>query len=109
VKVLTIIEQDRPALLAEITAALEQAHIEIQDFNAQVIGGTAAISFHVRPYLAAFRLLSAAGYRVISHEHLLVGWPNILRAGRTVTALALAQWMCGVCTYQRTNQPNRCA
>lgn len=71
-KVLTIIEQDRPALLAEITAALEQAHIEIQDFNAQVIGGTAAISFHVKPYLAAFRLLSAAGYRVISHEHLLV-------------------------------------
>jgi len=76
VKVLTIIEQDRPGLLAEITAVLEQAQIEILDFSAQVIGGTAAISFQVKHYLVAFRLLSGAGYRVISHEHLLVRLGN---------------------------------
>lgn len=75
-KVLTIIERDHPALLAEITSVLEQAHIEILDFNAQVIGDTAAISLQVKPYLAAFRLLSGAGYRVISHEHLLVRLAN---------------------------------
>jgi len=82
VKVLTIIEQDRPGLLAEITAVLEQAQIEILDFSAQVIGDTAAIGFQVTHYLAAFRLLSGAGYRVISHEHLLV------RLGKHPGALA---------------------
>ena len=71
-KVLTIIEQDHPGLLAEITAVLEQAHMDIIDFSAQAVGGTAVFSVQVEPYLAAFRLLSAAGYRVISHEHLLV-------------------------------------
>jgi len=72
VKMLTIIRPDHPGLLAEITAVLEQAHIDILDFSAQAIGGTAVISFYVEPYRSAFRLLSDAGYRVVSHEHLLV-------------------------------------
>lgn len=71
-KVLTIIGQDHPGLLAEITAVLEQARIDILDFSAQAFGGTAVISFQIEPYRVAFRLLSDAGFRVISHEHLLV-------------------------------------
>lgn len=71
-KVLTVIDQDHPGLLAEVTAVLEQARIDILDFSAQAFGGTAVISFQVEPYRVAFRLLSDAGFRVISHEHLLV-------------------------------------
>jgi hypothetical protein len=76
VKVLSIIKPDHPGLLAEITAVLQQAHIDILDFSAQAVGGTAVISFRVEPYRVAFRLLSDAGYRVVSHEHLLVKLDN---------------------------------
>lgn len=71
-KVLTIIQENHPGLLAEVTTALERAKIEILDFSGQVVGETAVISLQVQPYRVAFRLLSDAGYRVISHEHLLV-------------------------------------
>jgi len=71
-KVLNIIQENHPGLLAEVTAVLEEAKIEILDFSGQVVGETAVISLQVKPYRAAFRLLSDAGYRVISHQHLLV-------------------------------------
>lgn len=71
-KVLTIIQENHPGLLAEVTSVLERASIEILDFSGQVVGDTAVISLQLQPYRAAFRLLSNAGYRVISHEHLLV-------------------------------------
>jgi hypothetical protein len=72
VKMLTIIQQDQPGLLADITTTLELAQIDLLDFSGQAIGGTAVISLHVEPYRAAFRTLSDAGYRVISHQHLLL-------------------------------------
>ena len=71
-KVLTVIQKNHAGLLAEVTSVLEQAKIEILDFTGQVVGDTAVISLQLRPYQAAFRLLSNAGYRVISHDHLLV-------------------------------------
>ena len=71
-KVLTIIQENHPGLLAEVTSVLERAKIEILDFSGQVVGDTAVISLQLRPYRTAFRLLSNAGYRVISHENLLV-------------------------------------
>jgi hypothetical protein len=71
-KTLTVIQKNHAGLLAEVTAVLEQAKIEILDFAGQVVGDTAVISLQLRPYQAAFRLLSNAGYRVISHNHLLV-------------------------------------
>jgi len=71
-KVLTVIEKNHAGLLAEVTTVLEQAKIDILDFSGQVVGDTAVISLQLRPYQAAFRLLSNAGYRVISHDHLLV-------------------------------------
>jgi len=72
VKMLTIIQPDHPGLLAEITAVLEEAEIAILDFSGQAFGDTAVISILAKPYQTAFRLLSDAGYRVVSHEHLLV-------------------------------------
>jgi len=72
VKVLTVIEQNHPGLLAEVTSVLERARVDILDFSGQVVGDTAVISLQLRPYQAAFRVLSDAGYRVVSHDHLLV-------------------------------------
>jgi len=72
VKILTIIGEDHPGLLAEVTSTLERAEIDITDFSGQAVGGTAVISIRAEPYRRAFRVLTDAGFRVISHEHLLV-------------------------------------
>ena len=71
-KALTIIREDHPGLLAEVTTLLEQEGIDVIDFAAQAVGNTAVISLTVGPYLETFRLLSDAGYRVVANDHLLV-------------------------------------
>jgi hypothetical protein len=71
-KVLTIIEEDQPGLLAEIATLLEQEDIPIQDFTGTSVGDTAVLTLTVGPYRRAFQLLSNAGYRVVASEHLLV-------------------------------------
>ena len=71
-KVLTIIENDHPGLLAEIATLLEQEDIPIQDFTGTSVGETAVLTLTVGPYRRAFQLLSNAGYRVVASEHLLV-------------------------------------
>jgi len=71
-KVLTIIEENHPGLLAELTSLLEVDGISVQDFTGSTIGNTAVITLTVGPYKRAFALLSNAGYRVVASEHLLV-------------------------------------
>jgi hypothetical protein len=71
-KTLTIIQQNHPGLLAEITTLMEQAKIPLSDFSGQVVGDTAVISLTVKPFVEAFRLLSEAGYRVVTSDHLLI-------------------------------------
>jgi len=72
VKVLNIIQEDHPGLLAEVTTVLEAEDITVQDFAGLSVGKTAVISLTVERDKEAFRLLSDAGYRVIASEHLLV-------------------------------------
>ncbi|MBT8060647.1 MAG: hypothetical protein KJO33_13685 [Gammaproteobacteria bacterium] len=71
-KGLTIVQEDHPGLLAEITTLLEQRGIAVKDFAGISLGSTAVISLTVDRYKEVFRLLSDAGYRVIASEHLLV-------------------------------------
>ncbi len=71
-KVLTIIQENRPGLLAEVTALLDREGIAVQDFTGSALGATAVLTLTVGPYKSAFRLLSDAGYRVVASEHLLV-------------------------------------
>jgi hypothetical protein len=71
-KVLTIIQEDHPGLLAEVTALLARESIAVQDFTGTSVGDTAVLTLTVGPYRRAFRLLSKAGYRVVASEHLLV-------------------------------------
>jgi hypothetical protein len=72
VRVLNIIQEDHPGLLAEVTTLLEQEGIPLQDFTGYSVGNTAVISLTVIRDLDAFRLLSDAGYRVYASQHLLV-------------------------------------
>ena len=71
-KVLTIVQENHPGLLAEVTTLLEREGIGVQDFTGSVLGETAVLTLTVGPYKRAFRLLSDAGYRVVASEHLLV-------------------------------------
>lgn len=71
-KVLTIVQEDHPGLLAEVTTLLEQAGIGVDDFTGTSLGNTAVLTLTVKPYLRAFQLLSNAGYKVVASEHLLV-------------------------------------
>ena len=71
-KVLNIIQEDHPGLLAEVTTVLEAEGITVQDFAGLSVGKTAVISLTIERDQEAFRLLSDAGYRVIASEHLLV-------------------------------------
>ena len=71
-KTLTVIREDHPGLLAEVSTLLAKEGIEVIDFNAQALGNTALISLTIAPYQETFRLLSDAGYKVVANEHLLV-------------------------------------
>lgn len=81
-KVLTIVHEDHPGLLAEVATLLEKENIGIEDFTGTSVGDTAVLTLTVQPYRRAFRLLSKAGYRVVASEHLL------LRLARRPGALA---------------------
>ena len=71
-KVLTIVQENHPGLLAEVTTLLDREGIAVQDFTGSTLGDTAVLTLTVGPYKRAFRLLSDAGYRVVASEHLLV-------------------------------------
>jgi hypothetical protein len=71
-KVLTIVQEDHPGLLAEVTTLLEREGICVDDFTGTSLGSTALLTLTVKPYRRAFRLLSNAGYKVVASEHLLV-------------------------------------
>ena len=71
-KTLTIIQKNHPGLLAEVATVLEEAKIPLEDFSGQVVGETAVISFTVKLFEEAFRLLSDKGYRIVTSDHLLV-------------------------------------
>lgn len=71
-KGLTIVQEDHPGLLAEVTTLLEQEGIAVHDFAGISLGNTAVISLTVDRSEEVFRMLTDAGYRVIASDHLLV-------------------------------------
>jgi hypothetical protein len=75
-KQLTIITEDRPGLLSEITSVLADAGINIQDVDAEAAGPTSAISIAVDRYDEAVRLLSARGWKVFAENTLVIEVPD---------------------------------
>jgi hypothetical protein len=71
-KLLTIIEDDRPALLAEITSLLERADISLRDIDGERNSGQAVITLRAEPYELCHKILTEAGYKVFTSDHLLV-------------------------------------
>lgn len=70
--VLTILERDRPGLLAEITTLLERADVDVRDISGTTKGRYAVINLYARPARRAHRVLADAGHAVFTADHLLV-------------------------------------
>jgi hypothetical protein len=69
---LTIIEPNRPALLAEITTVLEQAGVNVGSIDADAAGERAIIRLCAEPLDRCRETLLEAGFEVLSADHLLV-------------------------------------
>lgn len=70
--VLTILERDRPGLLAEITTLLENAGVDVLDISGTSKGTYAVINLYARPARRGHRVLTDAGHTVFTAEHQLV-------------------------------------
>ena len=75
-KFMTIVQEARPGLLADITALLATNGIDVEDIDGQLVSGSAVISFSVGPYQQCFGLLVDAGFRVVASGLLLVRLPD---------------------------------
>jgi hypothetical protein len=71
-KSMTIIQETRPGLLAEITTLLEQEGVNMQTIDGDTVGSSAVISIMAEPYDKCFNALAEAGFKVFSHEQILV-------------------------------------
>lgn len=72
-KSLTIVQETRPGLLAEITTVLERAGVNVNTIDGDTIGSSAVISIMAEPYEVCFNTLTEAGFKVFPHEQILVG------------------------------------
>lgn len=71
-RTLTVIGEDRPGLLTEITELLANHQIDLRDFSADSVGSTVVFKLIPDPYEQAFKLLDSAGYQLITNRNLLV-------------------------------------
>ncbi len=71
-KSMTIIQETRPGLLAEITTLLEREGVNMQTIDGDTIGSSAVISIMAEPYDKCFNALAEAGFKVFSHEQILI-------------------------------------
>jgi len=72
-KSLTILQETRPGLLAEITTLLEGQGINLGTIEGDTVGSVAVISLTSERYEDCFEALSKAGFKVFAHEQILVG------------------------------------
>jgi len=71
-KSLTIIQESRGGLLAEITTLLEKHGIDLRSIDGNTVGTLAVISLVAEPYRKSFDLLADSGFQVFANEQLLV-------------------------------------
>lgn len=71
-KILTIVEQNRPGLLAEVATRLEQLGVNVLNINVEASGDQAVITLQAEPYERCHALMVDAGYQVFTSNHLLV-------------------------------------
>ena len=71
-KSLTIIQDSRPGLLAEITTLMEGQCIDVRNVDGYTVGSVAVINLTAVPYQMCFSSLTEAGFKVFVSEHLLI-------------------------------------
>lgn len=71
-RTLTVIAEDRPGLLTEITELLDENQVTLHDFSGDIVGASAVFKFVPNQYETAYKVLHEAGYQVIAHRNLLV-------------------------------------
>ncbi len=71
-KGLTIIQETRPGLLAEITTLLEGQGIDVRNVDGSTVGSVAVINLIAEPYRTCFSLLTEAGFKVFVSKHVLI-------------------------------------
>ena len=71
-KSLTIIQETRTGLLAEITTLLERHNIDLRSINASTADLLAVINLTANPYQLCFQVLTDAGFTVFANEQVLI-------------------------------------
>ena len=71
-KSLTIIQETRAGLLAEITTLLEKHKIDLRSINGSTAGSLAVINLTADPDQVCFQVLTDAGFKVFANEQVLV-------------------------------------
>ena len=71
-KSLTIIQETRAGLLAEITTLLEHHQIDLRSIDGSTAGSLAVINLTAEPYENCVNALIEAGFKVFVNEQILV-------------------------------------
>jgi hypothetical protein len=71
-KEIIIVSEDRPGLVADISAVLAEAEINIEFLSAEIVGGTAITILSADRYDVALRALSAAGFHALTEDAIVV-------------------------------------
>jgi hypothetical protein len=71
-KSLTIIQDTRTGLLAEITTLLEHHNIDLRSIDGNTVGSLAVINLTAKPYQKCVNALADAGFKVFASEQILV-------------------------------------
>lgn len=71
-KSLTIIQETRGGMLAEITTLLEQRNINLVSIDGNTVGTLAVINLVGEPYEECLNILTDAGFKVFLSEQILV-------------------------------------
>jgi len=72
VKQISIVTAERPGLVADITAALAAAGVNIDTIDAESVAGSAVVILTVDRYDEALRALAQAGFPAVSEDAILV-------------------------------------
>lgn len=72
IKRMTVVSQDRPGLLAEVTGLLAEADIDIRDLDSHVEGGQQFLKLVCSDYDRGLAVLTAADFAVIAEETVLI-------------------------------------
>lgn len=71
-KGLTIVQDNRPGLLAEVTTLLESKGINISSIDGETVEAVAALHLIATPYQDCLKVLSDAGFKVFTNEQIII-------------------------------------